>query len=108
MYKYIPESWRKKLKPGQKLWYLRRKMFPYAFDVVSGTFERYEPYIREWPDKVWVRQNSRVESEQIPEDWVFNSEENAKKALRCILESALREEEYKLSRLKAELKKARM
>lgn len=99
-YEYVPESWRKKFKKGQTVWYLDH----IGYEVVQSEFISYCEHDRECEDTVYLKDEYGSRKE-ILEDWTFTNLELANKCLKKYVATEAEAFERKASRLRGILKK---
>ena len=102
-YKYVPESWRKKFKVGQTVWFLDH----INYKIIKGKFVGYDPYEREYNDTVRIeseRYNSLKMNEEILESWTFSNKLLAHKCLKGYLKRGISQKKSGLSDLENKLK----
>ena len=102
-YEYIPESWRKKFKVGQTVWYLDH----INNKILKGKFVRYDPYEREYSDSVKIESNrySFKTTDEVLESWTFTNRTFAYKYLKSYLRGQIKKKSSEMNRLKSELEK---
>ncbi len=101
-YVYVPESWRKKFKVGQTVWFLDHL----NHKIIEGRFDRYGPYEREYNDTVWIKNNmySIEMTTQILEAWTFSKRSSADKCLKARLRDQTKQKRSELKNLENKLK----
>lgn len=101
-YVYVPESWRKKFKVGQTVWYLDH----FNHKIMKGKFDKYEPYEHEYSDAVWIK-NKRYgfeTSDEILESWTFSKRSSADRCLKGYLKQGVKQKRSELKNLENKLK----
>lgn len=96
-FEYVPESGRKKFKPGQPVWYIDH----IDFEIKTGLFTKYCEYDRECEDTVCIK--CEYSDPQVLEDWVFTDEKNAIKELKKVIKAELTSLKIKQNHLKKKL-----
>ena len=100
-WEYTPESWRRKFKVGQRVWYLDH----INHVIKKGTFVRYLPYEREYNDQVVINVGGLMGDKQIMESWTFTTESLANRYLKSFIKGKIASKEHELKTLKGLLPK---
>lgn len=104
-YKYVPEKWRKKFVPGQKVWFIDH----IDYKILSGTFDSYEPYDHEYEPTMYIKHNVYGISctDKILEAWTFpyGKRADAEARLRIMVKEQIEEHQYEINSLRKKLKK---
>jgi hypothetical protein len=102
-YEYVPESWRKKFKVGQTVWYLDH----INNKIIKGKFAKYVAYEREYSDCVKIESNrySFKTTDEVLESWTFTNRTSAYKCLKSYLRGQIKKKSSEMNCLKSELEK---
>ncbi len=101
-HEYVPESWRKKFKVGQTVWFLDH----INHKIIKGKFAEYVPSEREYEESVRIKswRYSFETSDEILESWTFKKKTLADKCLRAYIKRKIGQEKSELKNLENKLK----